>query len=164
MTQIASVDWVGKRFHLHLDTTVSGFDAWEAFTEVRTLIELNANNEQNHLLFIHRQGKFPKNSGRFTPKFVSFNSGWRAVPYSLVAHELNILTEMVSVDELTDKDMFDRSTVLVNVDIDSVYEDKEIVVISTGGSALTVAENAKLMGLPSAIENKDELLGTESYP
>lgn len=137
MAQIASVDWDAKRFYLHSDTVTAGFDAWEAFAEIRLLQQANANNEQNYPLFIHRQGKVKKDLAgtRFTPKYVSFDSGWRGVPYDQVAHELRLLTEMLNPsDGVADRSMFDRSGVIVNVDIDPVYEQFEIVVVSGGGA------------------------------
>ena len=151
MAQIASVDWDAKRFYLHADTVTNGFDAWEAFTEVRVLQQAHAANEQNYPLFIHRQGKVAKGGGRFTPRYVSFNSGWRAVPHDQVAHKLDLLVEMVSDDQVSDRDMFDRSAVPVNVDIDAVYDQVEIIERDVG-SGLDATQDANLTFLRAAAD------------
>jgi hypothetical protein len=130
MAQIESINWSAKRFYLHVDTVTNGFDAWEAFAEVRLLVEANANNEQNYTLFLHRQGKVAKDLAKtkFTPKYVSFNSGWRGVPYSGVDHELLLLTEMLNpIDGVSDRTMFDRTGLTNQVDIDPIYEQVEII-------------------------------------
>jgi len=40
----------------------------------------------------------------------------------------------------------------------------ETIQTVNSGSGLTTTQNDKLMSIPTAIENKDELLGTESFP
>lgn len=133
MAQIETIDWEAKRFYLHIDTTTNGFDAWEAFAEVRLLQQANAANEQNYRLFLQRQGGFPKGNNRFTPRFVAFLTGWRAVPHD-IDHELKILVEMISDDELVNRDLFDRSLITATVDIDAVHEQVEVIQVAGSGS------------------------------
>lgn len=131
MAQVASVDWETKRVFLHLDTVTNGFDAWEAHAEIRNLQALNLNSEQNYRLPTRREGGLVKTAGRLTPRFVGFLTGWRVVPYD-TPHQLRILVEMISDDQVVDRDMFDRSTVTSNVDIDTDYEQVEIIEVATG--------------------------------
>ena len=140
MAQIESVDWAAKRFYLHEDTVSAGFDAWEAFTEVRAIQQANTNNAQNYPLFIQRQGKVPKGGGRFTPRYCSFLTGWRGVPYDQVSHNLSLLVEMVSDDEISDREVFDRSSIQVDVDIDATYDQVEIIEVNVSGVSAISAE------------------------
>jgi len=134
MAQISNVDWTNKRFYLHADTVTLGFDAWLAYDEIKILQQLNTDNDQNFKLFIDKRGYDPKGEGRFTPRYCYFDTGWRAVPYGLVGHQLKLKTEMVSQDELSDKAMFDRTSVIVNVDIDVDYAQNEIVTVAIAGA------------------------------
>lgn len=151
--QVDFVDWDAKRLHLHFETTLHGFDAWEAFREVRELHAANANGEQNYELFLQRQGKVAKGGGRFTPRFVQFKTGWRVVPHDS-DHFLAILVEMISDDEVSDRDVFDRSTVNAAVDIDSTYDQVEVLEITTGGGGFTASDRARLELLEAAIAGK----------
>lgn len=155
MAQIASIDWAAKRFYLHADTVVNGFDAWAAFTEIRLIQQANLNGEQGYKLFIHRQGKAAKGGGKFTPRYCSFDAGWRAVPYDGQEHNLEITVEMVSDDQLSDRAMFDRAAVAVNVDIDSVYDQVETIekIVGSGLSTLQDTMLTRIHGLLDDIEN-----------
>lgn len=171
MAQIESIDWPGKRFFLHIDTVTSGFDAWEAFAEVRALQEANLNNEQNFRLWIHREGKVPKDltGTRFTARYVTVDSGWRGVPHPNGGTEygLELLVEMLNpVDGVSDAGAFDRSSVATNVDIDATYSQVEIIAAGGGGSglsqqqvrdALTLAPSVGVAAADSIDDRLDEL-------
>ena len=151
MAQLASIDWENKLFYLHIDTVNNGFDAWEAVAEAKVVQQTHAANAQNYPLFLSRQGKQPKDNEdpalatKFTPRFVSVLEGWRGVPYDS-EHRLDLLVEIISDEGLSDRDVFDRSSLTNEVDIDAVYPQVEVLVINgTGGSgSFTSADRASL--------------------
>ncbi len=145
-TNIESVDYDNKRVHLHSDTVTNGFDAIAAYFEIQALIQINANGEQNRLSpYLGAEGKIKKtNKPSYTPRFAYTKTGWRFIPYASVSHRLSLLCEIVSEESLTDADVFDLSSLVVNVHIGSDYDQVEIIEISTG-SALTSEESTHLL-------------------
>ena len=160
MTQVASVDYANKRIHLHLDTVTAGFDCIAAYFEINALILANANGEQNHPHMISAEGNIPKGGGAFTPRYALIESGWRFVPYAGVAHTLGLQTEPVSKDGLSGRDVFDRSTLNVIVEIDELYEKVEIRTVNTG-SGLSAAQDAKLTQIDTRSSELWQRLGLD---
>lgn len=146
MAQIASIDFGLERIYLHLDTVTNGFDTMLAYFEVNALIIANAAYQQ-YISPLSAEGNIPKGGGKFTPRYVLMQTGWRFVPYSLVAHGLSILVEPVSAEGLSGRATFDRNGVVVNIDIDEAYEKIEIREVNTGGTtpALTPSQSAQLV-------------------
>ena len=136
MTQVANVDYGLKRIYCHADTVASGFDIIAAYFEINVLRYNNVNNAQNYYHMLSAEGNIAKGGGTFTPKYGLLQSGWRVVPYDQVSHTLNVLSEPVSLDGLSGRDVFDRSGILLNIDIDEMYEKIEIREVNTG-SAVT---------------------------
>lgn len=132
MAQVSSVDFVNKRIYLHADTVTSGIDSFLVYDEIRALFAANANGEQNHPLMLSKEGNFNKGGGRYTAKYAVYDAGWRIVPYGGVAHNLTIMVEIVSKDQLSDRDVFDRSSLAVTVDIDIGYKQNEVITVATG--------------------------------
>lgn len=157
MTQVASVNYDLKRVYLHADTVTNGFDVIAAHFEIKALREANLNGEQNRKHFLSAEGKFKKNlSGtKFTPRFGLLDVGWRFVPYGLVSHQLSLLVEIISVDSLSDRELFDRSTLTVNVDIDAIYKENEITVVAVGSGVTAQDKIDIIQGTKSAIFNAE---------
>jgi len=156
MAQVASVDYDTKRVFLHADTVSAGFDVIAAYFEINALRAANAFGEQNRVHCMSAEGNIQKTTTTFTPRYGYVEPGWRFVPYDTGAstsYNLDLLAEIVSKDQLTDRDVFDRSGVAATVNIDPIYEKVEIRVITTGGSSLTTEEHDKLMAVPSAATN-----------
>lgn len=145
MTQVANVNYNTKRILLHPDTVVSGFDCIAAYFEINALRQANANNEQNYRHMLSAEGNIPKGGGNYTPRYALSDTGWRYIPYPNVSHTLSLLTEPVSQDGLSGRDVFDRTSLSVLVEIDEVYEKIEIREVNTGTvPALTDGESALL--------------------
>ena len=97
-----------------------------------------------------------------------FREGWRPVPYGLVSHELQIVVEMLSFEGLSDRALFDRSTISpsVSIDITPVYEKIEIREVATGGltnqQAIMLMELWQRQGLDkdNILEITDSLIRT----
>ena len=157
MAQLNSIDFAAQRIYLHADTVTQGVDGFLLYDEIRSYIATTA-AAQNYSLPIQKQGYLPKGGGNFTPKFVTMLSGWRIVPYDGVSHTLVILVELISADGLSDKDVFDRSSLIIEVDIDVGYDQVEIVEVNTGSgvSAQDITDIAEA--------TRNLLLGTESFP
>ncbi len=154
MAQIESIDYENKRLYLTVDTVTLGIDMFSAYVEIREIIAINANNEQNRLPFIYKLGNQPKGQGKYTAKQTWLTSGWRIVPDDSTSYNLDILNEILSEDEISDRDVFDRSGLInnVTVNIDAIYDKIEIREVAVSGSTLTAEEIV------------NELLGTEQYP
>ena len=143
MAQVANVDYGAKRIYCHADTVTSGFDIIAAYFEINVLRQLNANGEQNFAHMLSAEGNIPKGGGNFTPNYGLLETGWRIVPYDQVGHTLNLITEPVSKDNLSGRDVFDRTGILVAINIDEIYEKVEIREVAVG-SGLDAAQDAKL--------------------
>ncbi|MCP3675999.1 MAG: hypothetical protein GY829_16245, partial [Gammaproteobacteria bacterium] len=113
---------------------------------IREIIAINANNEQNRLPFVYKLGNQPKGQGKYTAKQTWLTSGWRIIPDDSISYNLDILSEILSEDEISDRDVFDRSGLVnvVTVNIDAIYDKIEIreVYINGGGSDETTIHNA----------------------
>lgn len=158
---VASVNYDTKRVVLHADTVVNGFDAIAAYFEINALRAANAAGEQNRKHCMSAEGKIPKTLTTFTPRFGFIEPGWRFVPHDTGAgnsYNLDLLCEIVSKDQVTDRDVFDRSGLACTVNIDPVYEKVEIRIVTTGGSALTTEEHDKLMAVPAAADTASATL------
>jgi len=132
MAQLSSVDYDAKRLYCHADTVIAGFDIIAAYFEVNALRQANLSGEQNRAHMLSAEGNIPKGAGIFTPKYGYLVAGWRIVPYGSVTHTLTLSSEPVSADGLSGRDVFDRSSLAVVVDIDEAYEKVEIREVNTG--------------------------------
>lgn len=156
MSQVASVNYDTKRVFLHADTVANGFDVIAAYFEINALRAANAAGEQNRKHCMSAEGNIAKTLTTFTPRYGYIEPGWRFVPHDTGAgnsYNLDLLCEIVSKDQVTDRDVFDRSGVACTVNIDPVYEKVEIrEVVVGGGGAPTAAENADAVRAELAIE------------
>lgn len=136
MTNVVDVDYVAKRIYLHLDTVTLGFDCIAAYFEINAIILANLTGEQNYQHMLAAEGNIPKGGGVFTPRYALSDTEWRYVPYDGVSHTLGLITEPVSVDGVSGRDVFDRSSLTLLVEIDELYEKIEIREVNTGGNFL----------------------------
>ena len=138
MAQIASVDYANLRILLHIDTVTQGFDPAAMQKEYRALRRtVEANRRYDPMVSF--SGNESKGGGKFTPGLTLLRSGVRIVPYDpgTGSYSLDILNEILSIDDgISDRDVFDRSTVVANVDIDPVYSPVEVREV-VQGSAVT---------------------------
>lgn len=157
MAQVESVDYNAKRIYLHEDTVQNGFDVILAHFEVKRLASRNTANGQFRIPPTIAVGNVPKTPTTYSPRYGYIDNGWRFVPYAATTHILDLKAEIVSKDAFVDSDVFDLSTLQVNVHIVSDYDAIEIREISVGG-ALTQEQHDQLMGLPSAQETATQVL------
>ncbi len=157
MTQVADIDFNNKRLILHADTVFEGFDCFLAYDEIRARYAANLNDERKRNFFLEKEGFVSKGSGKFTPKFGLMDSGWRIVPYAGVSHQLLIKVEIVSHDQISDRDVFDRSSLVVNVDIDSDYQQTEVIEVSSG-SGLSAEQAIQLSSLLTKVSTQEILI------
>jgi len=163
MAQIASEDYVNKLIYLHIDTVTNGFDPALMQQEHRALRRLHVNGERKFDPMVTFVGYESKGGGKYTPRSTRLRAGVRIVPYDTGGagqYSLPILNEILNVpDGLADREVFDRSGVAANVDIDKAYDPVEVIVISTG-SGLSPAEQAQLDAI---FESTDKKLLTKAY-
>jgi hypothetical protein len=144
MAQIASEDYVNKLIYLHIDTVTNGFDPALMQKEHRALRRVYANDERKFDPMVTFVGYEDKGGGKFTPRSTRLRAGVRIVPYDTGAagqYSLPILNEILNVDDgLADREVFDRSGVAANVDIDKAYDPVEVIEV-VGGSGLSQQEH-----------------------
>ena len=132
MTQIASVDYSTLRITLHVDTVTQGFDPALMQQEYRTLRRtVEANRKYDPMVSF--QGLQSKGGGNFTPGQTLLRAGVRIIPHD-VDQQLDILNEILNIpDGLADRNVFDRTSTVSNVDIDPTYSPVEVREVNTGG-------------------------------
>ncbi|MHC4710080.1 MAG: hypothetical protein ACYTA3_06580, partial [Planctomycetota bacterium] len=142
MTQIASVDYSTLRITLHVDTVTQGFNPALMQQEYRALRRtVEANRKYDPMVSF--QGLEAKGGGNFTTGQTLLRAGVRIIPHD-ADQQLDILNEILNIpDGLADRNVFDRTTVISNVDIDPTYSPVEVRVI-TSGSGLSAAEQLQL--------------------
>ena len=131
MTQIASVDYSTLRITLHVDTVTQGFDPALMHQEYRALRRtVEANRQYDPMVSF--QGLQSKGGGNFTPGQTLLRAGVRIIPHD-VDQQLDILNEILNIpDGLADRNVFDRTGVVSNVDIDPVYSPVEVREVASG--------------------------------
>jgi len=132
MTQIASVDYSTLRITLHVDTVTQGFDPALMQQEYRTLRRTTEANRQYDPM-VSFQGNQSKGGGNFTPGQTLLRAGVRIIPHD-TDQQLDILNEILNIpDGLADRNVFDRTSTVSNVDIDPTYSPVEVREVNTGG-------------------------------
>ena len=154
MPVVASVDYATKRIYLSADTVDADLDTLDVYREVRALRRTTEAHRQYKPMVV-AGGNIEKIAGlTYTPAYVQLLYGCRIVPYN-TSHSIRLTRDTFTDDGEAGRDCFDRTplSASVAVDIDVDVQEVEIRVVTTGGSALTAEENAKLMSLPNASTN-----------
>jgi hypothetical protein len=143
MTQIASVNYSTLRITLHVDTATQGFDPALMQQEYRAL---RRTVEANRLYdpMVSFQGNQAKGGGNFTAGQTLLRTLVRIIPHD-ADQQLDILNEILNIpDGLADRNVFDRTSTVSNVDIDPTYSPVEVreVVI---GSAVTAQDKVDII-------------------
>jgi hypothetical protein len=143
MTQIASVDYSTLRITLHVDTVTQGFNPALMQQEYRALRRtVEANRKYDPMVSF--QGLEAKGGGNFTPGQTLLRAGVRIIPHD-ADQQLDILNEILNIpDGLADRNVFDRTTVTSNVDIDPTYSPVEVREVVTG-SAVTAQDKIDII-------------------
>ena len=149
MALIASENYALKRIYLSVDSVGVEVQPIDIYREHRHRRRLNANGERKFRIMITAFGNAQIGPNKYTPRFTNLAAGVRIVPYD-TSHSLLIKGALISIsDSLEGRDLFDRSTVLSNVDIDYQPPQVEIITVATGGggSTLTAAQIRAALGL-----------------
>ena len=137
MAVVASVNGVTRRIYLSISTMNASVHPIDIYKEVRALRRTDESLRKFDN-FLEASGNVAKGGGKFTPRLVTCLSGTRIVPYDST-HELTITGEVITDDEQSGVDCFDKSllSVGVGVDINYIPPQVEIIVISgdSGGGA-----------------------------
>ncbi len=132
LTQIARIDYPNLDIYLHINTVTAGFSPSIMQQEERLLRRLTEQFRKYDPLssFV---GNESKGEGKFTPPSTRLRSGVRIIPYDTGAateYQLLVLNEILNIpDELSNRTVFDRTTVDSNVDVDIAYDPIQVVVI-----------------------------------
>ena len=149
MPLIASEDYVNKRIFLGVDSVGVDVLPIDIYKEHRERRRLNANDERYFPAMVSALGNQQIGPTKFTPRFTDLASGVKIVPFD-TTHALRIRAALVSIeDQLEGADLFDRSSLLANVDIDYQPPQVEIITVATGG-ALTSEQDSRLTTLFNA--------------
>lgn len=152
MALVASVDYPNKRIYLSADSVaVADLDTLDVYREVRALRRTTEAHRRFRPVIV-AGGNIEKIPGvSATPAYVQLLYGCRIVPHN-VSHSKRLIRDTFTDDGLAGRDCFDQTPLSesVAVDIDVDIAEVEIRIVTTGGSALTSTENAKLMSLPTA--------------
>lgn len=142
MALVASVDYPNKRIILGIDSVGVDVNVIDVYTEMRARRRLNADGDQGFLPMITAQGNESLGASN-TPRRAVLAGGVRIIPYD-GAHILSITpVPLVNIDDgLAGVALFDRTTLVNEVDID--YQPLQVEIIERGTSGLTAGESASL--------------------
>lgn len=148
MPIIATEDYPNKRIYLSIDTVGVALSPIDLYKEHRARRRTNANGERKFLPMVSAFGNEAISSTKSTPRFTNLASGVKIVPYD-TSQNLLVTGALISTeDELEGRDLFDRSSLLSNVDIDYQPPQVEIIkVTENSGSGLSSDQNSWLFTL-----------------
>ena len=96
------------------------------------------------------QGRVAKGGGKFTPRYVVFQDGWRVVPED-TSHTLDITGEQLTAEGGSGPDAMDLTLLSVTTRIAVAYAPSEAeVIIITAGSAVTAQDKRDIARLTAA--------------
>jgi hypothetical protein len=143
MPLIASEDYSNKRIYLSIDSVGVNIFPIELYKEHRERRRLNASGERKFLPMVSAFGNEQIGTSKFTPRFTNLASGVKIVPYD-TSHSLLIRGSLVSTkDSLEGRDLFDRTSLVANVDVDYQPPQVEIITVNSG-SGLTTQQAIQL--------------------
>lgn len=160
MAIIKSIDITTRLIYLDVGVTQLN-DLLAFWREYRGFRVANTDNTRLSHPIMTVIGGQSKGGGKYVGRIIDLD-GYKIVPDD-VDHSLDVTIEIIdSGNGLSGRNVFDRSGLVNNVNIDINIAPVEIVVVTTGGSSLTTEEHDKLMtGLDASIPPGvwDELRG-----
>lgn len=143
MPLVTAVDYPNKLIFLGPDSVGVTVLPIDIYTEMRERRRLNADNDRSFFPMVTAFGNESIGGGSSTPRYTNLAAGVRIVPFD-TDHSLLIRGNLISTDEgLAGRDLFDRSSLTSEVDIDYQPPQVEIITVATGG-ALTATQDARL--------------------
>lgn len=164
MPLVVSVDYTNKLIFLGADSVGVDVLPIDIYTEMRERRRLNADDDRKFFPMITAFGNEATGPSTFTPRYANLASGVRIVPFD-TPHSLLIRGNLISTDEgINGRDLFDRSSLTSEVDIDYQPPQVEIITVNTGGvqpaDVWTVDLNGETAGtrLRQADDNADVII------
>lgn len=147
----------------HLDTTnkliylLNGVRSYhpvdDLYHEVRALRRTDE-NLQKFLVPVIAAGNVPKGGGKYTPRYIIMQNGWRIVPED-TDHTLNVTGEQLTAEGGAGPDCFDFTVLSAGTKITVNYEPPAAEVITVaGGSGLDQAQDATLTLIRKFLQNR----------
>jgi hypothetical protein len=135
VTVIGSVVLAEKR--IYLDVGVRSFHPVDdLYKELRTL--RHTDESLRHFeMPLTASGNVAKGGGKFTPRLVIFNEGWRVVPED-TSHTLDVTGEQITDDGQSGPACFDFTPLGATTKVIVNYQppEAEVITVDTGGSFL----------------------------
>lgn len=153
MPVIDYIDGPNRRIHLHADTVDSSVHPMDIYKEQRTLRRTDESLRKYDLFIAAKgndyKGQDPQGNDRYTERYIVLLDGARIVPYD-VAQTLTFTGVMITDDGQEGLACIDKTPLGAesHLDLNYIPPQVEVIVITTGGSALTQEEHDQLMGLP----------------
>ena len=146
MPLVAAVDYPNKLIFLGADSVGVEVLPIDIYKEMRERRRLDQDDDRSFFPMVTAFGNEDIGGGVSTPRYTNLADGVRIVPFD-VDHSLLIRGNLISTAEgLAGRDLFDRSTLTSEVDIDYQPPQVEIITVATGG-ALTALQEAQLAEL-----------------
>lgn len=150
MPLIAAVDYPQRRIFLGPDSVGVEVLPIDIYTEMRSRRRINADNDRKFLPMVTAFGNERIGPTTSTPRFTDIQDGVRIVPFD-TAHSLLIRGQLISRSEgLAGRDLFDRSSLTSEVDIDYQPPQVEVVQVSSG-SGLDAEQDARLTNIDALL-------------
>jgi len=159
MGLIAAVDGPNRDIYLSEETVDASIHPIDIYKELRSL---RRTDESLRLFrpFLTGHGMDNKGDGKYTERYAKLWHGARIIPFN-VSHTLTVVGVIITDDGQEGIACFDRFPLSPTVRVDINYAPQQVEVIiktvSTGGALLS-DERAKLMALPSALDNVTAVL------
>lgn len=182
-TFVSRLDITNKLIFIKKDV-VSFHPTVDLYPEVRTIRRVDE-SVRKKLNPVSTQGNEPAGT-KFTPRRAVLNDGWRIAIEFATNWALSVTGEMISDDGFAGAQLVKLNYLPAGVStlVNYTPADAEIIEVSVGGgvaptaqeiweyvdrqlteaSGLTTEQAGKLMSLPSATDNRDTLLNTETFP
>ncbi|MEM9116886.1 MAG: hypothetical protein AAGD09_03275 [Cyanobacteria bacterium P01_F01_bin.56] len=149
MPLISSINYPARRIAFGIDSVgLTEIDPIDIYKEYRARRQLNTDGGQNFDPLISAFGNQSVGGGERTAEYTNLATGVKIVPFD--AEQIITITGFLvsTADELQGRELFDRSTILANVDIDYFPPATKIVEVSvSSGSGLSPAQSTQLADL-----------------
>lgn len=136
MPIIDNIDGPNRRIYLHTDTIGTDLQPMDIYKEMRELRRTDENLRKFDI-FLEASGNVSKGGGRFTPRLVTCLQGTRIVPADQ-NHTLSVVGEIITDDEQSGVDCFDKTLLSPGVLVDIDYQPPQVEIIQVvSGSGVT---------------------------
>jgi len=151
MALIASVNYSTKRIFLGADSVGVDVLPIDIYKEMRARRRVDV-ADRSFFQMVTASGNEPAGPSN-TPRFTNLAAGVRIVPFD-TDHELLIKGNLISTEDgLAGRDLFDRTSLSVGVEVDIDYQPPQVEIIEVNtGSGLTALQNTMLTEIWKVLE------------